>query len=66
MSAGAWRRNPVKEAIAITVSGKCERRCHDGGSGHSTVDPRAAKRERREGLRTYEQSGKQPMEVEVR
>jgi hypothetical protein len=48
-SVGTWRRNPAKEALAITVSGKCERRSHDGGTGCSTVDSRAAKRGGREG-----------------
>lgn len=48
-SVGTWRRNSAKEAFAITVSGKCEGRSHDGGTGCSTVDPRAAKRGGRKG-----------------
>jgi hypothetical protein len=43
-----WR-NSTEEATAITVSGKCRNRHQGDGSGHSTVDGRAAKRARREG-----------------
>ena len=46
---GARRRNLAEEALAITLSGKCERRHQGGGSGRNTVDGRAAKRARREG-----------------
>lgn len=46
---GTRRGNPVEEMLAITVSGKCVRRCQGDGSGRSTVDGRAAKRARREG-----------------
>ena len=45
----ARRRNPDEEARPITVSGKWRGRHQDGGSGRSTVDPRAAKRAGREG-----------------
>jgi hypothetical protein len=46
---GARRRNPVEETLAITLSGKCERRHQGDGSGRSTDDERAAKHARREG-----------------
>jgi len=46
---GARRRNPAEEVPAITASGKCRNRHQGDGSGHSTVDGRAAKRARREG-----------------
>ena len=46
---GARRRNLAEEALAITLSGKCEHRHQGGGSGRITVDGRAAKRARREG-----------------
>src|SRR5215470_17005675 len=45
----ARRRNPAEETTAITVSGKCRSRHQGCGSGHSTVDRRAAKRAWREG-----------------
>jgi hypothetical protein len=41
---GARRRNLAVEALAITLSGKCERRHQGGGSGRITEDGRAAKR----------------------
>src|SRR6266566_2094814 len=46
---GARRRNPVEETLAITLSGKCERRHQGDGSGRTTDDERAAKHARREG-----------------
>jgi hypothetical protein len=46
---GARRRNPVEKTLAITLSGKCERRHQGDGSGRSTDDERAAKHARREG-----------------
>ncbi len=46
---GARRRNSVDETLAITLSGKCERRHQGDGSGRTTEDERAAKHARREG-----------------
>jgi hypothetical protein len=46
---GARRRNLIEEMPAITASGKCRHRHQGGGSGRSTFDGRAAKRDRREG-----------------
>jgi hypothetical protein len=46
---GARRRNPVEEARPITVIGKWWGRHQGVGSGHGTVDPRAAKRAGRDG-----------------
>jgi hypothetical protein len=46
---GARRRNLAEEALAITLSGKGERRHQGDGSGCTTVDERAAKHARREG-----------------
>ena len=46
---GARRRNLAEEALAITLSGKGERRHQGDGSGRTTVDERAAKHARREG-----------------
>jgi hypothetical protein len=46
---GARRRNLAEETLAITLSGKCERRHQGDGSGRTTVDERAVKHARREG-----------------
>ena len=46
---GARRRNLAEETLAITLSGKCERRHQGDGSGRTTDDERAVKHARREG-----------------
>jgi putative transposase len=46
---GVRRRNPAEEARPITVSGKWKGWHQGVGSGHGTVDPRAAKRAGRDG-----------------
>ena len=46
---GARRRNLAEETLAITLSGKCERRHQGDGSGRTPADGRAAKHARREG-----------------
>ena len=45
----ARRRNLAEETLAITLSGKCERRHQGDGSGRTTDDERAAKHARRKG-----------------
>jgi len=45
----ARRGNLAEEALAITLSGKCESRHQGDGSGRNTVDGRAAKRAWRKG-----------------
>ena len=45
----ARRRDLSEEALAITLSGKCERRHQGDRSGRGTVDERAAKHARRNG-----------------